>query len=372
MKLEKEIILQLINKFEKSKSFSTESQRRIILKASDIKEYNKSYDRKHQVHEAIKVLLKQEFISIDWQAYEENNILEKIYLNTERLDDIYAQYNYESKYSRLEKAKADIAELERSNQQFIVPMIKDIRYCLENNKFHKFWPDDQAVRKDVTQLVLSLDELDEMTERMYSLKYFSDSKYFEKKLRSKLISILKTYDDSSLDEENILESYGIVKNPNELLIKGNIQIDIGHMLDLSIFTYGTSINQETIKHIKSVKVTSSKVITIENKAVYYEYIKTASKNELVIYLGGFFGKSTRVFLNILNRSLKGIEVFSKGFSREDLFILFGQLTIFSVNIYTGYNLGRDYIKNSYSSNLSHDYTFLKSFLKANKGKTNNV
>ena len=67
--------------------------------------------------------------------------------------------------------------------------------------------------------------------------------------------------------------------------------------------------------------------------------------------------------------LKGIEVFSKGFQKEDLLILFGQLTVFSINIYTGYSLGRDYIKNNYSSNLSNDYTFLKSFIQENKKTT---
>ena len=61
-----------------------------------------------------------------------------------------------------------------------------------------------------------------------------------------------------------------------------------------------------------------------------------------------------------------ITVFQKGFSKEDLIILIGKLTIFAVNIYTGYNLGRDYIKNLYSSNLTDDYTFLKGFLKENK------
>lgn len=303
MKLEKEIILQLIDKYEKSKSFSANSQRRVILKSSDIKGYNKSYDRKHQVHDAIKLLIEQNFISIDWQLYEENNILEKVYLNIDKLNEIYKTYDYESKHARLEKAKADISNLKKSQQHFILPMIKEIISCLENHKFHKFWPDDQAIRKDIEKMILSLDELDEITERMYSLKYFGDSKHFEKKMRNKLVSILKSYADTSIDEENILESYGIVKNPNELLIKGNIQIDIGHILDLSIYTFGTSINRETIKHIRSVKVVANKIITIENKAVYYEYIKTASDDELVIYLGGFFGKSTRLFLGKLNEAV---------------------------------------------------------------------
>jgi len=308
MKLEKEIILQLIDKYERSKSFSANSQRRVILKSSDIKGYNKSYDRKHQVHDAIKLLIDQSFVSIEWQLYEENNILEKVYLNTDKLNEIYKTYDYESKHSRLEKAKKDIANLKMSQQHFIIPMIKDISSCLENNKFHKFWPDDQDTRKDITNMILSLDELDEITERMYSLKYFGDSKYFEKKIKNKLVSVLKTYADTSIDEENILESYGIVKNPNELLIKGHIEIDIGHILDLSVYTYGTSINRETIKHIRNVKIVANKIITIENKAVYYEYIKTANDNELVIYLGGFFGKSTRLFLSKLNEAVDNEEL----------------------------------------------------------------
>lgn len=35
------------------------------------------------------------------------------------------------------------------------------------------------------------------------------------------------------------------------------------------------------------EVNANRIVTIENKAVYYEYIKTSNKDELVIYLGDF-------------------------------------------------------------------------------------
>jgi len=60
--------------------------------------------------------------------------------------------------------------------------------------------------------------------------------------------------------------------------------------------------------------------------------------------------------------IKALEILEKGFTKEDLLVLGGQLITFTINIYTGYNLGKDYIKSDYSSNLTDDYVFLKDFL----------
>jgi len=66
--------------------------------------------------------------------------------------------------------------------------------------------------------------------------------------------------------------------------------------------------------------------------------------------------------------LKGLEVFFTDFSKEDIIVLIGQLIAFTLNIYNGYNLGKTFIREDYSRNLSDDYVFLKTFLK----KYNNV
>ena len=113
--------------------------------------------------------------------------------------------------------------------------------------------------------------------------------------------------------------------------------------------------------VKYYRYDLDEMLTTFYKQPNKEYKTRINKNQSVMN-----STRTNVITLLAFMILKGIEVFSKGFHKEDLLILFGQLTIFSVNIYTGYNLGRDYIKNNYSSNLSQDYTYLKGFIKANK------
>jgi len=64
--------------------------------------------------------------------------------------------------------------------------------------------------------------------------------------------------------------------------------------------------------------------------------------------------------------LKGADWIRKDFSESDLIILGGQLIIFFLNIYSGYNLGKSFVKEDYSQNLTDDYIFLKSIIKNNK------
>lgn len=124
-----------------------------------------------------------------------------------------------------------------------------------------------------------------------------------------------------------------------------------------------SFNIEAIK-VKYYRYDLDEMLTTFYKQPNKEHKTRVNKNQTVMN-----STRTNVITLLAFMILKGIEVFSKGFQKEDLLILFGQLTIFSINIYTGYSLGRDYIKNNYSSNLSNDYTFLKNFIQENKKTT---
>jgi len=90
--------------------------------------------------------------------------------------------------------------------------------------------------------------------------------------------------------------------------------------------------------------------------------KRRSKNQKVL-------NSTKAnlitFLSIA--TLKGIEYTLTDFVKEDLIILFGQVIVFTLNIYNGIALGKAFVKEDYSSNLSDDIVFMKTVLKNNKG-----
>ena len=65
--------------------------------------------------------------------------------------------------------------------------------------------------------------------------------------------------------------------------------------------------------------------------------------------------------------LRGAEFLIKDFSREDIMVLLGQIIVFTLNIYNGNKLGKNFVKEDYSQNLTDDYVFLKTFLKKHKG-----
>ena len=81
---EKEIILnKLLDQYEKSKSFQGDSNRRILLKMRDIKQYNiEDYEEKEQFHDIIKELKQKNIIEdFTWEKFEKGNILKELWLN---------------------------------------------------------------------------------------------------------------------------------------------------------------------------------------------------------------------------------------------------------------------------------------------------
>jgi len=123
-------------------------------------------------------------------------------------------------------------------------------------------------------------------------------------------------------------------------------------------------------NINSIKITYYKYDLDEMLSTFYKEpngdgSKRRSKNDTVIN-----STKTNVITLLAMVILKSMEILTKGFNFEDIVILLGQLTMFSINIYTGYKLGRDYIKNEYSRNLSEDYAFLKGFINKHKDKIN--
>lgn len=65
--------------------------------------------------------------------------------------------------------------------------------------------------------------------------------------------------------------------------------------------------------------------------------------------------------------LGALQVFMKDYTNEDLFVLLGRLIVFTINIYSGFNLGIKFVDVTYSNDLSKDYVYMKGFIKKNLG-----
>lgn len=70
------ILGKLLDKYEKSKSAYTESNRRIILKMKDLKEYDiENYETKKLFHDILYELKNEQLIDYSWKPYEKRKYI---------------------------------------------------------------------------------------------------------------------------------------------------------------------------------------------------------------------------------------------------------------------------------------------------------
>lgn len=72
------ILNRLLDKYEISKSLTEDSKRRIILKMTDIKEYDiENYETKSILHDVVFELKKEGIIDYSWEKYEKRKYIRK-------------------------------------------------------------------------------------------------------------------------------------------------------------------------------------------------------------------------------------------------------------------------------------------------------
>ncbi len=308
----KEIILnKLLEKYEKSKSYTENVNRRILLKMSQIKEYNIEDYEKRQLWNSICVDLKNKgLINFDWEKFEENNILKSIWLIKDNIEEVYKEAN---RLNPKEGYKVILRQCENINfsQEWLQHFLEDIKnYMLERQKESTLLPLEKS--KDI---LVALSEIDTMLaknknsvtlKRIFSIKCYNDSKYFERNIEKNIIRILKKYLNlAELKDDEILAEIGITKYPEIIEFCGNINCIInGKVVQYLSFTEGSYINSSAISKIESIEFDSKikKVIFIENKANYIDYIRDIREDELVIYHGGFYSPIKGEFFRKIYKS----------------------------------------------------------------------
>jgi hypothetical protein len=140
----------------------------------------------------------------------------------------------------------------------------------------------------------------QLTQRIFSMSCFGDSKLFERAIKSKLLAILRKYAEFAVDatEKDILRLVGITKYPEQFEFCGNVQINFDNgTIDYAPLKLGGSIFISDVRRIINIEMNSiTRVITIENRANYFDYVqKQKSPDELVLYHAGQFSPSRKVF-----------------------------------------------------------------------------
>ncbi len=305
------ILTRLLNKYEKSKTYLDKNKlnRRILLKlrSSEFPEYDiENTEIKESINFVIDELYRKGFIEYEWLKHEENNIIDKVWLSMDRIDDIYKDTDRIPKKTKVNNAITMLREASRNlSELWIRRFLEDMELAIESKRsITPFLPEEPDMIKALFDALRVIDTKgdEEYLERVFSIKCFNDSKFFEKNLKKRLIDIIKKYllsgEAEGYPDEEILAQIGIVKVPEQIDFCGEVTGNLdGHYLDFSFFNKGISINSWTVRELANIELKSTnRVLFIENKANYIDYIfKKRDKGELVIFHGGFYSPVRGLF-----------------------------------------------------------------------------
>ena len=299
----------LLDKYEDSTAFRTGVfSRRILLtipKETRLQELLEQPDEKRLFLAALDRLKAQRLIDYSWVRYEQGNLVDKIWLVPENIGSCYQALGRTSATDRLETFRQSVsAALEKlpPDSDFAAYLCEVQQYTAARKKLRAPFSEDAALNENLLKCLVLLEDCPDLMERVFSGRYFSDSKYFERVLKGKVLSILKELHkrapeaaedgNSPLSDEDLLAERGLYRWPEVFEYSGalTVHMDDGSCFDTGVHRYGAYLNSEEVRHIAAVDGSAiRRVVFIENKANYMDFqARRRQPGDLVVYHGGFY------------------------------------------------------------------------------------
>ena len=300
----KEILISLIDKYERSKVSDGNNQIRVSVKLATDKIFPKYFDNEaFELREKVNDVI-EELVSKGWIVAKRssNHTYSNITLpqNDNILTQIYLFLSREKKSDRRQRLTEIFTTFMGSGDWVVEKYCKKQLENLEQNKAVEFFDGNYEELKSILECCIALKKLpQEMYYRNFSVKQFGDSKKFEL-LQGKISSLLFKYGDFS-EKESVFDELGLLKTPSYIHIKGNVSIfwEDGKCLDAAGLDGGIGISTADVKKIVSVNIQDEKIVTIENLTSFFSF---SSAGICAVYLGGFCNHLRRDFLMKVYRS----------------------------------------------------------------------
>lgn len=304
MSIKKEILNQLLDKYEKSAHFKEEAKvnRRITMELKAPLYNIESPTQKKAVHMVLEELTRKQLVKVLW--LENNHIVKKVQLNLDNVELAYKEINRQDKKSALQSVR-ELCVAQDNDPDWLKGFLTYVTDFIDTRrKVPGIMPQEQKEQQNLLTVLRAIAQLDgeEVLERVFSKKYLRDSKYFENHLRTKTASVLSQFKlgTKDLSNDEVLQEAGLFRSSDELLFTGPIALKVkDQVIDFTPLKYGAAIGARTVKELTIKDLKADTVITIENKASYREYCSQMDDKTLAIYLAGFPGPMKKLFLRKL-------------------------------------------------------------------------
>ena len=297
----KEILHLLLDKYERTAAYQKGElpDRRVMLRFYDSGKTDFSaYDIDNHfvragINETMIAMQAARWIDFEWMRGEERHIIRRVWLD---FSSIEAVYQAAQRQSAKQSALLILQELEQEiaavSTDWIIAYYSETKAYIEaKNRLSSRLPADKAERNALYQMLRFIDSssFTSLTERVFSEKSFGDSKFFETRMKSALLSIMRKTVSREMTDAELLQSIGISRYPEPLELRGGVVIN-GN--DMSVFQSGFCLYSEEMETANiMIPSTVTKVMTIENRANFFAYQQAA--DELVVYHGGHYSPSKK-------------------------------------------------------------------------------
>ncbi len=318
---EKRILNALLDAYEGSLLFSGENKVAVNIAfpftKKRIPEYFEESSLAYEdIHACVGDMENKGFLAIEWKKDKKNHILNRVLLRIDRLPDIYA---YLHRTPRTDLIRRNLELLREAKENFDTPVcIRWITYLEErivNNKSVKEYIElaDPDTTKELIKAIFLIEQNKEPCYvREFSIRHFSDSKFFER-MYGTIAKVMHTCGSDFKEKPlgDILAEYGIYHTPNYVYVKGDITLLVrGKALSVGVLRQGIGISGEDSSCIQWRDFQNIRqVITIENLTTFYRWHLDDS---LIIYLGGYHNRARRVLLQTLYRTMPHAEYYHFG------------------------------------------------------------
>ena len=338
------ILNALLDSYENSLLSIGENKRTVhidfVLTKKNLPQYfDESTLEYETIHILMKALEEKEFVEILWKNKKRDHQIERVRMNTDRVDEIYSvlgrvpkneleQKNIVLLTEYLDQLSTDISKAAGHTPahfcgEDIVPLSETVahkfaEYLLSRLCSHQTVKEYIDLTKtDATRRLLQAVRFVEQNKeacyvREFSVRHFQDSKYFES-VEHQVAGIFRKFQKgfSETDDDEILAEHGIYHTPNYVYFKGNAGIMLGdEMIHLDRFHQGIGLSGEDISAVRFAELSKiKKVLTIENLTTFFRW---KEQDCLIIYLGGYHNSVRRRLLKEIYQALPDVQYWHFG------------------------------------------------------------
>ena len=303
---QKLVLEKLLDKYENSKSYAekTFKKQKFFIKPEDIcGTYRDSFADVTQIsdfEQDVQTLEREGLVRIILK----NGEMQKIVAEEERIAEYYLMLG------RTEKKELISQEI-HLYQNFLGKNVLLDHFCKEQirrlEKGNRPMVSKEKAENLLPLMQFILNNQEEFLERELSIRFFGDTKLFEKSYRATVCRIMEKYgdyqdhlfgvSDSREKELILLGEHNIHANPTYVYVRGNGEFLLKNGTVLRLTPENPiAFSAETIKNMDKILIKNAKVMTIENLASFH---RIYDRDTFYIFLSGYHNTLKQHFIKRL-------------------------------------------------------------------------